>query len=88
MQLLAGALVVAELFERVGRGEQHEIVGRVWEADVEEARLLAGSAVALVRSQNGGFARLGGVGLGWGQGHVCYVAREAAVAGAVVGTAG
>lgn len=74
-------------FSEVGRREEVEIIRRGHETDVEEGCFVAGAAVAFPDAGCGGSGWVGVDYGGW-EGDVGYVFCVAAVAGAVVGTAG
>lgn len=87
MQPLVKALIVAELMERVKRRQQEEIVGRRGEPHVQDAGLLAGSAVAAVEELPAAAvfgAQVGCLGRGVREREVDSVFDCAAVAGAGV----
>lgn len=79
VQLLLGAMVVAQLRQRVERREQREIFRRVLQAQVQDAGLVADGAVAAVHAlHRGSLSRLRGFG---GRVEVDDVFHVATVAG-------
>lgn len=86
MELLIGTQVVGQA-GLVERGEQIEVTRRVGHADVEEAHLVAGGAIAFVEADGGRIMR-GVTESGRGHGYEYDITYVPAMARAVVGTAG
>lgn len=86
MQLLIGTQVVRQA-GLVKWGEQIEVTRRVGHADVKEAHVVAGGAIAFVEA-HGGRIMCGVTESGGGHGYKYDITHIPAMAGAVVGTAG